>query len=184
MNATTLERSGPYPMGLMGLLATVTMLFAAFTAALLMRRAGSDWIPVELPWVSWPATAVIALSSLTLERARRAAGEAGGAGVTHWLGATTVLGGAFLIGQAMSWRLLAARGVFLPTSPHAAFFYLLTAVHGAHVLGGLGALAWVTRRASRSARVGGGRTGLDHAAVYWHFVGGVWTYLLVLLLTL
>jgi len=168
----------PYPIGLAALLATVTMLFAAFTAAVFMRRGmGSDWAPVRLPSLAWANTLVLALSSVAVEAARRGAPSA----MARRLGVAGLLGLAFLAGQVGVWVLLARQGVFLPTSPHAAFFYILSGVHGAHVLGGLGALAWTGRRAARGVYRPGNMDGLTHTAIYWHFVGAVWIYLLVLL---
>lgn len=179
------RRSGPYPMGLMAILATVAMLFAAFTAAVLVRRTGADWVRVPLPFVIlWPNTALLALSSLAVEAARGSARRGAADRIARWLAIAGLLGVLFLTGQIVAWRMLAARGVFLPTSPHAAFFYMLSAVHGAHVLGGLGALGWTLRRAVRSAYTRAGHVGLTHAAIFWHFVGGLWVYLLIVLSTL
>ena len=90
----------------------------------------------------------------------------------------------FLVGQLAAWYTLVRQGVFLPSSPHASFFYMLSAVHGMHVIGGLGALAWTRGRAGRGAYTAGHHTGLQHTAIYWHFVGLIWVYLLVLLVTL
>jgi cytochrome c oxidase subunit 3 len=176
--------AGLFPMGLAALLATVTMLFAAFTAALLVRRTGSDWRPVELPPIVWLNTAFLLASSAAAELARRAVRRGPRERAPVWLGIALLLGLLFLGGQVAAWASLAAVGVFLPTSPHAAFFYVLTAVHGAHVLGGLGALAWTQRRAALGAYTLTDHGGLTHAAIYWHFVGGVWIYLLILLSTL
>jgi len=176
--------AGPYPMGLMAILATVGMLFAAFTAALLVRRAGDDWVPVPLPGIVWGNTAVLLASGGVVELARWAIRRGWAERATRWLCVASVLGVLFLAGQVAAWRGLAARGVFLPTNPHAAFFYMLSAVHGAHALGGLGALLWTAGRAGRGAYTAARHTGLTHVAVYWHFVGGVWVYLAVLLAAL
>lgn len=172
---------GPYPMGLMAILATAAMLFAAFTAALLVRRTGGDWVRVELPPVVWLNTALLLASSAAVELARRAIRRGAPPLAALRLATGGVLGVLFLAGQVLVWRALAARGVYLPTSPHAAFFYMLSAVHGAHVLGGLGALGWTLRRALRGAYSPAHHAGLTHAAIFWHFVGGVWIYLLVVL---
>lgn len=163
--STFAARPGPYPMGLMAVLATVTMLFAAFTAAMLIRRTGPDWARVPVPPVAWANLGVLAASSLALEAARRRARR-------PW--AAIALGFVFVGGQLMVWQTLAARGIFLPTNPHASFLYMLSALHALHVLGGLAALAWTARRPAS----------LAHAAIYWHFVGIVWLYLLILLSTL
>ena len=180
-----LPPAGPYPMGLMVLLATVTMLFAAFTAAILMRRTGADWVPVTLPQIVWANTVVILLSSVALEGARRSVRRGGDVRVSgRWLGVAGLLGIVFLAGQILAWRMLVTQGVFLPSSPHAAFFYMLSAVHGAHVVGGIGAVTWTFRRTVAGAYSAANYTGLTHAAIYWHFVGAVWLYLLIILLTL
>lgn len=174
-------RRGPYPTGLMAILATVAMLFAAFTAALLIRRTGADWIPIELPTIVWLNAVVIVASSVLVEYSKRTLGQGDGVYAPVWLAMGSVLGLLFLAGQWVAWQALIAQGVLLPSSPHAAFFYMLSAVHGAHVLGGLGALAWTVNRAFRGAYTATSHTGLTHAAIYWHFVGGLWIYLLILL---
>lgn len=171
-------------MGLMGILATVAMLFAAFSAALLVRRTGTDWAPVPLPRLAWANAVVLVASSAALELARARVRSGGSRRAARWLGTAGALGVLFLAGQVAVWRGLAARGVFLPSGPHAAFFYLLSAIHGAHVLGGLGALAWTLRRTALGAYTAAAHAGLTHAAIYWHFVGGVWLYLLTMLATL
>jgi cytochrome c oxidase subunit 3 len=97
---------------------------------------------------------------------------------------TALLGGFFLIGQLAAWFTLVGQGILLPTNPHASFFYMLSAVHGAHVVGGIGALIWTMRRTKQGAYTARNQTGLLHAAIYWHVVGIVWIYVLVLLTTL
>jgi cytochrome c oxidase subunit 3 len=171
-------------MGLMAVLATVAMLFAAFTAAILVRRTGMDWDRVTLPPIVWLNTVALALSSILVERARAAIRRGALSATVRHLGAASLLGGLFLLGQLVAWYALVRQGVFLPTNPHAAFFYMLSAVHGAHVIGGLGALGWTRGRAARGAYTADRYTGLQHTAIYWHFVGLIWVYLLVLLVTL
>lgn len=140
-------------------LATVVMLFAAFTAAYMIRRTGSDWRAVPLPRILWVSTAFVLAGSVTVEAARRTGGR-------RWLLATILLGAAFLAGQLLAWRTLAAEGITLPSGPHGAFLYMLTAVHGVHLAGGLLALLFAFA----------GRAALAPCAVYWHFVGAVWLY--------
>jgi cytochrome c oxidase subunit 3 len=151
---------------LYGILATVTMLFAAFASAYMVRQGSSDWQRVALPGILWGNTLVLAASSVTIELARRRQRA------TPWLVASNLLAFAFLAGQLLAWRQLAATGVYLPTNPHGSFFYIMTGLHGAHLLGGivLLAIAWVTRRV----------TTMSCAATYWHFLGLVWLGVLVL----
>ena len=134
-------RSGLHPIFLAALLATVTMLFASLTAAILIRRGGSDWVPVQLPGIVWVNAFVILASSALLELAKRSLRVDDEPKAPVWLGLAAALGVVFLGGQLLAWSSLMDQGVFLPTSPHAAFFYMLTAIHGAPAIGGLGALA-------------------------------------------
>lgn len=151
------------PLGLAAFLATVAMLFTAFTASILVRRTSPDWVRVDLPPIVWVNTAVLLLSSVIMELARRR-GDV-------WLFAAQLLGGAFLVGQVIACTELSRAGLFLRTNPHASFFYVLTAVHGAHLLGGMVAIAWASLRPAR----------LGSTAMYWHFVGALWVYVVVLL---
>ncbi|GMR13565.1 MAG: cytochrome c oxidase subunit 3 [Gemmatimonadota bacterium] len=173
--------AGPYPMGLMALLATVSMLFAAFTASMIVRRGGSDWVRITLPSVVWINTVLLAGSTVAVEMARAAVRRDASSRSVRWLALGTVLGVLFLVGQVQAWVAWAAQGVFLPTSPHASFFYMLTAIHGAHVIGGLGAMLWTLRRSALGAYRSGAHLGLTHMAIFWHFMGAIWVYLLVLL---
>jgi cytochrome c oxidase subunit 3 len=178
------RRPAPYPAGIAAVLVTVGMLFAAFTAALLVRRTGTDWKPVALPPIVWVNTVILLVSSGAVELARAAVRRGDSRRCAGWLAVAGLLGVAFLAGQVVAWRLLALRGVFLPNNPHAAFFYVLSAVHAAHLLGGLAALGWTLRRAARGAHTAAHHAGLTHAAIYWHFVGGVWVFLMIVLSTL
>jgi len=180
MNTWAEDRPARYPVALVAVLWTVWMLFAAFTAALLVRRGGADWQQVPLPSILWANTVVLALSSAAVEVARRRS-VLGGFELKRWLGLAGLLGLAFLAGQILAWMRLAGAGVFLPTSPHSSFFYMLTAVHGVHVIGGIGALVWAVRRAPEVAT---SWQPLKHVATYWHFVGIVWLWLLFALSTL
>lgn len=138
--------------GVMMLLASVTMLFAAFTSAMVVRRGlSADWITTPLPAILWVNTAVLVASSLLLTGRYRSTAK--------------VFGVLFLCGQLEAWRELTAAGIYLPTNPAASFFYILTVTHAAHVLGGLFALQFANREA---------------AAVYWHFITGLWIYVLLL----
>lgn len=177
------ERPGlPVPNAQLGLwlfLGTVTMLFAGFTSAYLVRQAGPDWQPLPRPPILWINTGVLVLSSVLLEVGRRRRRA-----LRRWILGATGLGVLFLFGQLLAWRTLRAQGIYLPTNPHSSFFYILTGAHGAHVLGGVIALLSVLALAWRDAL--GERTArrLSLCAVYWHFVGGLWLYLLFVLFLL
>ena len=155
--------------GILLVLAAVTMFFMALTSAFLVRKgSGGDWVKVDLPAVLWANTAILVVSSVFLEIARRK--EKRG-----WLHLATVLGLAFLAGQLLAWKELAAQGVYVSTNPGASFFYVLTAAHGAHLVGGVAALLY-----AGTSRARGGNA-LRVATTYWHFMGDLWIYLLLLL---
>jgi cytochrome c oxidase subunit 3 len=163
----------------------VTMMFAAFSSALLVRKGSSlDWRTFTLPSVLYFNTLLLLASSVTLEVSRRrVAAFMGGResqvkSPARWLYITLFLGLLFVAGQYVAWSQLSAEGLYLATNPSSSFFYVLTATHALHVLGGLGGLAHVIRELSKSALR---RSTLDAAARYWHFMGALWLYLLFLL---
>ena len=158
--------------------ATVTLLFAAFTSTYLARRMEPDWQTLQMPGILWLNTAVLALSSLMLEWSRREGLRLRLPRLRAGLILATVLGVVFLAGQIMAWRQLAATGIFLASSPHSSFFYLLTGAHGLHILGGLLALFYAVGKARTAGSV---VAVVEPASTFWHFLGVLWLYLLVLL---
>jgi len=93
-----------------------------------------------------------------------------------------VLAFAFLAGQLVAWRELDAAGYFLASNPANSFFYLLTALHGLHVAGGLVALGRATVKVRRGLNVDQVRLSVELCAIYWHFLLFVWLVLFALLL--
>lgn len=170
--------------GLWILLVAVTMLFVAFTVSYLARRSAPDWRPIALPGLLWVNTVVLLASSVALERARRAGGRGEAGRARAGLSVAALLGVLFLLGQVAAWRQLAGGGIFMSSSPHSAFFYLLTAVHGLHLLGGLGGLGYALRRAAAAAAAGVPAVmvpALEGATLYWHFLSGLWVYVLLIM---
>jgi cytochrome c oxidase subunit 3 len=156
-----------YRLGMLFALAGIAMLFISLTSAYVVRQGlGTDWQRLRMPELLWVNTAVLLASSVTLEIAR-------GNLSRRWLVLTLALGCVFLGGQLAAWRQLAAEGFFLGTNPHSSFFYTLTGLHGLHVAGGLVALGWAALRMRRRW--------VEVTALYWHFMDGLWLYLLVLL---
>ena len=167
--------------GMGAFLAAVTMLFVAFTSAYLARRQELGWYEIAMPGILWVNTGVLLASSGALEWARSALRRDDPLGVLRGLAITAALGILFVLGQLVAWRHLAAQGVFLTSSPHSSFFYLLTGTHGLHLLGGLGALGVVLLRAWQGRYTAREQAGLTVFATYWHFMGALWVYLFVLL---
>jgi cytochrome c oxidase subunit III len=163
----------------------ITMMFAAFSSALFVRKGSSlDWQTFRLPPILYFNTLLLAASSVTLEIARRRIAHFMGAlkskadDPARWLYITLFLGLLFVAGQYVAWSQLRAEGLYLATNPSSSFFYLLTVTHVLHVLGGLGGLIYVMRKLSKSILR---RNQLDATVRYWHFMGGLWLYLLLLL---
>ena len=174
--------SHTYQLGMWFALIGIVMLFAGFTSAMVVRRGMSlDWVSIAVPRLLYVNTAILLVSSLTLEFSRRALTGHAVANFIRWLAATVALGVAFLAGQLVVWRELAARGVYLATNPSSSFFYVLTAAHGVHLAGGVLALGYVAIRAGRMARGRERRTALDVTAIYWHFMDALWIYIFFLL---
>jgi cytochrome c oxidase subunit 3 len=177
-----------YRIGMWVALCSITMLFTALTSAYIVRSrlsTANDWQPISVPHMLWLSTALILLSSVTFEASRRFLKHGDERGYRRWLSLTILLGLGFLLTQLLAWRELVAQGIYLKDNPHSSFFYLLTGVHGLHLLGGILLLGYLLVRAWR--RQSGGRTranGQDSAsaaALYWHFMDGLWIYLFLLL---
>ncbi len=194
-------------LGLAIALTPILMLFVSFTSAYIVRQGlptldpntnqvVHDWAPVPLPTVLFLInTCVLLLSSVTMELARRQlirrvalqpvesipGVSLGTEREFPWLGVTIVLGVGFLAGQWLAWRDLASRGFFVATNPSSSFVYLLTGGHAVHLLGGILALlvagsTVILRRPLESRRIA-----VDVTAWYWHFMAGLWIYILALL---
>jgi cytochrome c oxidase subunit 3 len=161
---------------------SILMFFMALASAFLVRRGTSgDWIPVHLPAVLWINTLALIASSFTLERARRSLSRLDVSGFRKLWALTTGLGALFLIGQLVAWRQLVAQGVFMASNPASSFFYIFTAAHGVHLLGGVGALVYVLIRKFDNNRSIALPTAAEVASYYWHFMDGLWVFLLALL---
>jgi cytochrome c oxidase subunit 3 len=162
-------------------LVSILMFFMALASAFLVRRGTSgDWVPVHLPAVLWINTLVLFASSLTLELSRRSLSRSDLGGFRNMWGITTGLGILFLIGQLVAWRQLVAQGVFMATNPASSFFYIFTAAHGVHLLGGIGALVYVFIRKFEPESITL-PTAAEITSFYWHFMDGLWVFLLALL---
>jgi cytochrome c oxidase subunit 3 len=193
-------------LGLIVGLTGIVMIFISFSSAYVVRQGLPtldprtdvllhDWFPVPLPRLLLINTAVLLISSLTMEIARRQAARkaaraqfASVPGVSmhakeevSWLALTVVLGLSFLAGQWMAWRELAASGFYVASSPSSSFVYLLTGMHGVHLFGGVVALltagaASLLRRPADSQAIA-----VDVTGWYWHFMAFLWVYILCLL---
>jgi cytochrome c oxidase subunit 3 len=175
-----------YRIGMWVALASILMMFTALSSAYIVRAASStDWQPLKMPRILLLSTALILLSSGTLEAARRKLKDTTVNAYKPWLLFTVLLGVGFLVSQLLAWRQLVRQGVYVASNPHSSFFYVMTAAHGVHLLGGLAALTYLTLR-SRASKdsapaVAKAQAGADAVTLYWHFMDFLWIYLFVLL---
>jgi cytochrome c oxidase subunit III len=166
------------------LLTAVIMLFAGLSSAYIVLRGVPAWQRIELPWLLWPNTAILILSSVAIDISRRALRRNDLQSMKRWLAAGGILGLAFLIGQLAAWRQLVDAGVYLPSTLQSGFFYILTGLHGLHLLGGIVALGLVLWKAVKDRLSALNFEPLKLCALYWHVMDALWIYLFLLLLLL
>ncbi len=176
-----------YRLGAWAGVGSILMLFVALTSAYIVRSASADdWHRIAMPKVLWLSTALILASSISIEAARRSLRSNNNAAYWRYLSGTLVLGAAFVASQLVAWRQLVRQGIYLASNPYSSFFYLFTAAHGVHLLGGLIALIFLLARTTRKRvtlegelrRVGAA----DAASIYWHFLDALWIGLFLLLM--
>lgn len=193
-NGRELPRNGM--LGMWFALAAILMLFMGLTSAYIVRRGlDPDWRAISMPPLAAVNAVILAASSVTLEAGRRKARKDPHAG-QRWFLTTWILGMVFVAAQLVVWRQLADAGLYLSTNAHSSFFYLLTALHGAHLLGGITALSWLLWAPAERMKLSATSwlamrlapaTIADRArwtgvvALYWHFMDVLWVYLLVIL---
>jgi cytochrome c oxidase subunit 3 len=167
--------------GLFVLLAASTMVFAAFSSAFVVRRGLSDdWATMRKPPILFANTVILLASSVVLDQSRRSLRAGNRSGFNRWWTIATALGLLFLAGQGVAWYQLKEAGVYVSTNPSSSFFYVLTAAHAFHLLGGVAALLYVDVQALRLRLGPAKRTAIDVTAIFWHFLDGIWLYLMIL----
>lgn len=162
-------------------LAVVGAIFALLTGAYFMRRELGDWQPLPVPPILWFNSAALLLSSLALEWCQRAVRRGEQRRVRLGLVVAGVLALVFLGGQLIAWQELSAAGYYVAGNPANSFFYLVTGLHGLHILGGLVALGWTISRAWGNRPVESVRLSVELSATYWLFMLFIWMVLFSLL---
>ena len=198
------ERLDRYRLGLFFALSAVFMFFVAIVSVFFVSQGSAhfdansrfinDWLPTAIPPILWLNTAVLLLSSLTMEIARRhmfremhvmdewlGFGKPTSRRAFPWLVATVSLGCVFLAGQVVAWQQLAAQRVFYNSNPSSHSFFLITGIHGAHLVLGVLALFGALAALGLSKVVENRQIIVDCAAWYWHSMGVLWLGLFALL---
>lgn len=162
-------------------LVSILMFFMALVAAFIVLKSVSDvWRPVRLPHILWLNTAILLASSFTVEAARKKLAAFDQSGFRRFWNITVLLGLLFLAGQVIAWLQLVHSGIYVSTTQSSSFFYIFTAAHGLHLLGGVAALLFVALRDFRKGRIARA-TAAEITAYYWHFMDGLWLFLLALM---
>lgn len=177
-----------YRIGVFVGIASILMMFTALASAYIVRAGlptSFDWQTTQLPSFLWASTILILASSATYTFSERELRRERERGYNFWLAVTLALGFGFLAAQLLAWRQLVVQGVYLATNPHSSFFYLLTALHGLHLVGGILALLFLLAY-SRLGRGGAQfdakrRTYTGVVGIYWHFMDALWIGLFLLL---
>src|SRR6266849_8690425 len=171
----------PAKIGLGVFLAVVGSLFALFISAYSMRMTMVDWRALPVPRLLWFNTGVLVLSSVALQWAQVAARRNDMDSVIVGLCAGGASAITFLVGRLLAWQQLSVAGYFVASNPANSFFYLITATHGLHLVGGLVALGRTTAKVWRGAEMAQVRLSVELCAIYWNFLLLVWLGLLGLL---
>jgi cytochrome c oxidase subunit 3 len=169
--------------GLTTFLAVATSLFALFVSAYTLRMKMADWSPLTEPQLLWVNTGFLVLASVVYHWTRNQAVKGNDANVKPGLMAAGVLSILFLAGQLVAWRQLYAAGYYISGNPANAFFFVMTALHGLHMLGGLYVWARSAARVLTGAGADTVRLSIELCTVYWHFLLLVWIVLFGLLLS-
>lgn len=176
-------KMNPKALALATFLAVAVSLFALFVSAYTLRMEEPDWIPVRDPDLLWINTGFLVLASISYHWTRNQVVAGRGENLLAGLGVSGVLSVLFLIGQLATWQQLQNAGYYVTSNPANAFFYLLTAVHALHLLGGLYVWARSLRRVMTGASADAVRTSVELCTIYWHFLLLVWVVLFGLLLS-
>jgi cytochrome c oxidase subunit 3 len=169
------------------LLIAVFMTFGGLIGAYVVVSTNGvlEWQPFNLPFQVYISTILILISSFTYSVAQRAISSNNHQKSKNWLLATTVLGAMFISSQILVWLALVNRGYYVRSNPYAAFFYIMTALHAVHVIGGIIALGYIVLRVWQKTEVEKelekSREVSNAVGWYWHFMGALWLVLLLML---
>lgn len=164
-------------------MASIVMLFAGLTSGYIVRQAEGNWMHFELPFVFYISSAIILISSLTMQMAVRAVKKDDLKSVKIFLIITLGLGLAFVFTQFLGWNELVKNGVYFvdKTTPSGSFFFAISGLHLAHLVFGILGLVVTSTKSIREKYTSRNYLGISLCAIYWHFLDGLWIYLFVFL---
>jgi cytochrome c oxidase subunit III len=172
-----------YRTGVFWGIASIVSVFATISSVVETRWIHSkQWLPIPVPGVLYVNTMILLASSVTVGFAQSSSSKGKRKRSALLLSATLLLGCTFVVGQIIAWRELVSKGIYLASNAGSLFFYVITAMHALHLAGGVIALAYVILRANHLQGAGLEQAATESVALYWHFMDGLWVYLLILLL--
>ncbi|GAA4836674.1 cytochrome c oxidase subunit 3 [Algivirga pacifica] len=161
---------------------SITMIFAAFTSAYIVRQAEGNWFEFELPMVFYYSTAVIVASSATMFWAMRSAKKDNFSNLKIAIVITAILGAIFLVLQVIGWQHLVEVSAYFVGNPSGSFVYVITGVHGLHVVSAVVYLFVILFAVFKMEIHSKALVRLEMCATYWHFLDILWVYLFFFLL--
>ena len=176
------KRIHPHKFTLWVGMASIVMMFAGLTSAYIVKRNLANWVSFELPLMFWYSTAVIIISSITLHLSNKAFNNREMARYRSLVVATMALGFIFVIMQVIGFNQLWAKGITLTGNVSFSFLYVIVGLHALHVIGGVVALVILFLKAFSAKVRNYNVVPLEVISTYWHFVDGLWLYLLIFLL--
>ena len=175
--------TNPQTIGLTTFLAVATSMFALFVSAYTLRMTMPDWNPLDEPVVLWINTGFLILASVSYQWTSSVALKSHAQKIKLGLITSGIFSIFFLIGQFTAWQQLIEKGMYASSNPSIAFFYVLTAMHGLHLIGGLYVWARSVIKVSRDADAESIRLSVELCTVYWHFLLLVWALLFSLMIS-
>ncbi len=163
-------------------MATVMMLFASLTSAYIVRQAEGNWLYFQLPNLFYYTSFIIVISSVTMQWAYFEAKKDNLARVRTLVIVTSILGIGFLVGQFLAWGELVRSSVYFVGNPSGSFLYVLTGLHGLHIVSAVVFLMIVLNSAVRSRINSKNMAQMEMCTTYWHFLGALWIYLFIFFL--
>jgi cytochrome c oxidase subunit III len=175
----------PHKFAMWLFIVSIVMLFGAFTSAYIVRQGDGDWLQFDLPNLFWTNSVILILSSASMHWAYLMAKKDNQNLLKLAVSITVILGLVFLIGQVYAWGDLINAGIFFAganANPSGSFLYVLTGIHGVHLISGVTFLLIVFYSAFIGRVHSKNLTRIEMCATYWHFLDILWLYLFCFLL--
>lgn len=161
---------------------SIVMIFASLTSAFVVRRSEGNWLEFDLPSLFWINSVIIILSSVSMHYAYISAKKDHFTSIKIGIIVTMVLGLIFLVAQYKAWEQMVDMKVFLVGNPSGSFVYIMSGLHGAHIVAGLVFLLVVLILTLQDKIHSQRMLWIEMCTTFWHFLDGLWLYLFFFLI--